>query len=145
METELKYLNDINTVCNQIIQGYDVYHNACVVVNYYNKYGYTEHFRELIGTEENCCVAQSEVIMWDKIKLVFSVIGAIVMSIINDIRYSPKYVIFEASFIENENLDLLHDPEDGYWVEVEEHQKTIDVVFYRSSTDRMRISPSMTQ
>lgn len=81
--------------------------------------------------------------MWGKIKLVFSVIGAIVVDIINDIRYRPKYVIFEASFIENENLDLLHDPEDGYWVEVEEHQKTIDVVFYRSSTDRMRISPSM--
>ena len=50
--------------------------------------------------------------MLGKIKLVFSVIGAIVMSIINDIRYRPKYVIFEASFIENENLDLLHDPED---------------------------------
>ena len=75
--------------------------------------------------------------MWGKIKLVFSVIGAIVMSIINDILYSHKYVIFEASFIENENLDLLHDPEDGYWVEVEEHQKTIDVVFYRSSTVAM--------
>lgn len=83
--------------------------------------------------------------MLGKIKLVFSVIGAIVVDIINDIRYRPKYVIFEASFIENENLDLLHDLEDGYWVEVEEHQKTIDVVFYRSSTDRMRISPSMTQ
>ena len=24
METELKYLNDINTICNQIIQGYAV-------------------------------------------------------------------------------------------------------------------------
>ena len=39
--------------CRNILQWTN---NACVVVNYYNKYGYTEHFRELIGTEENCCV-----------------------------------------------------------------------------------------
>lgn len=72
METELKYLNDINTICNQIIQGYDVYHNACVVVNYYNKYGYTEHFRELIGEEslvDKAKEAISKFISWLKEKI----------------------------------------------------------------------------
>lgn len=57
MNDELNYLHDIKDICDQLTQGCEAYHNACVVVNYYNKYGYTEHFRELIGTEENCCVA----------------------------------------------------------------------------------------
>lgn len=80
--------------------------------------------------------------MLSKIKPIFSAIGAIVIAIMNDIRYSPKYALFPASFIENKNLDMAHDPENGYWVEVEEHQKTIDVVFYHTSTDKMQISPS---
>lgn len=79
--------------------------------------------------------------MLGKIKLVFSVMGAIVMSIINDIRYKPKYAIVEASFLENKDLDTLHDPENGHLVEVVEHPNTVDVIFYRTSTDKMQISP----
>ncbi len=79
--------------------------------------------------------------MFGKIKLVFSVICWIVQGIINDIRYKPKYAIFEASFLENKDLDTLHDPENGHQVEVVEHPNTVDVIFYRTSTDKMQISP----
>ena len=51
MNDELNYLHDIKDICDQLTQGCEAYHNAYVVVNYYNKYGYTEHFRELIGEE----------------------------------------------------------------------------------------------
>ena len=39
------------TTQQDIYNGCEAYHNACVVINYYNKYGYTEHFKMLIGEE----------------------------------------------------------------------------------------------
>ena len=46
--TEFNILVDIQ---HELCKGFEAYHNACVVVSYYNRYGYTEHFRELIGEE----------------------------------------------------------------------------------------------
>lgn len=79
--------------------------------------------------------------MWNYIKLTVNVICWVVQGIINDIRYKPKYAIFEASFLENKDLATLHNPENGHWVEVVEHPNTVDVIFYRTSTDKVQISP----
>lgn len=42
---------EIQAVAKELTSGLRAYHNACVVVNYYNTYGYTEHFQFLIGEE----------------------------------------------------------------------------------------------
>lgn len=51
-ETEhMSDIIDIRDVAEEIIQGIIAYENAVTVVNYTNKYGYTEHFKLLIGEE----------------------------------------------------------------------------------------------
>lgn len=41
--------NDLAAVCFELSSGVAAYHNAATILRYYNHYGYTEHFRELIG------------------------------------------------------------------------------------------------
>lgn len=51
-ETEhMSDIIDIRDMAEEIIQGITAYENAVTVVNYTNKYGYTEHFKLLIGEE----------------------------------------------------------------------------------------------
>ncbi len=63
---------ELQAISDDIVSGCKAYHNARVVVRYYNRYGYTEHFRELIG-EENLVDQAKEVIRkfirWIKQKL----------------------------------------------------------------------------
>lgn len=53
--------NDLAAVCFELSSGVAAYHNAATILRYYNHYGYTEHFRELIG-EENLIDQAKEVI-----------------------------------------------------------------------------------
>lgn len=53
--------NDLDAVCFELSSGVAAYHNATTILRYYNHYGYTEHFRELIG-EENLIDQAKEVI-----------------------------------------------------------------------------------
>lgn len=70
-ELDVTYM-ELQTITDEIVNGCMAYHNACVVVNYYNKYGYTEHFRELIGEESLVDQAKEVIgkfISWLKKKL----------------------------------------------------------------------------
>ena len=63
---------ELQAISDDIVSGCEAYHNACVVINYYNHYGYTEHFRELIGEESLIDQAKDVVrnfIRWVKQKL----------------------------------------------------------------------------
>ena len=62
----------IENLANEIQSGLDVFHNAEVVSTYGDKYGYTEHFKELIGDEALMDQAKgllSTFIAWLKKKL----------------------------------------------------------------------------
>lgn len=42
---------ELSCALDELASATEVYHNAHVVVDYYNRYGYTEHFKMLIGEE----------------------------------------------------------------------------------------------
>lgn len=42
---------DLHCILDELISTSEAYHNAHVIVDYYNQYGYTEHFKALIGEE----------------------------------------------------------------------------------------------
>lgn len=63
---------NLNHTMYELQEGLIAYENAFVILRYYNKYGYTEHFRELIGEEslvDQAKEAISKFISWLKEKL----------------------------------------------------------------------------
>ena len=63
---------ELQAISEDIVSGCKTYHHARVVVRYYNRYGYTEHFRELIGEEHLVDQAKEVIrkfIRWIKQKL----------------------------------------------------------------------------
>ena len=66
------YVFDLDYTVGELRRGLVAYENAFVILRYYNRYGYTEHFRELIGEEsliDHAKEAVRKFITWLKDKL----------------------------------------------------------------------------
>lgn len=76
------------------------------------------------------------------IKTVFKVIAVLITDIISDIKYKPKHAMVPGSLMDDVDWKSVHNPEEGQWVSVTEHTKTIDVVFHEES-DMRQTTPSV--
>ena len=66
------FVFDLDDTVDELRRGLVAYENAFVILRYYNRYGYTEHFRELIGEEgliQQAKEAVRKFITWLKDKL----------------------------------------------------------------------------
>lgn len=65
--------HDIKDICDELERGLNAFYNSEIVMEYYNKYGATEHFEMLIGSEELIDTVKSALasfIRWVKQKLI---------------------------------------------------------------------------
>ena len=65
--------HDIKDICDELERGLNAFYNSEIVMEYYNKYGATEHFEMLIGSEELIDTlkgALASFIRWVKRKLI---------------------------------------------------------------------------
>ena len=63
----------VTTSIRELTDGLNAYNNCCVVAVYYEKHGYTEHLKELIGEESlirEAIDAVGKFIMWLKEKII---------------------------------------------------------------------------
>lgn len=82
-----EYEDFINSI-RSIEDGCIAYHNCCVVAAYYEKYGYTEHLKELIGEEglvKDAVSAVGKFLTWlkEKIKEICKKLWKFILKIVN--------------------------------------------------------------
>lgn len=87
----IEQLHELNDLSKEIISGIIAYQNATVVEQYQNKYGYTEHFKMLIGEEgifQQAKEGISRFFKWLKDKIVAFV--SKLFRVLRDIKASIK-------------------------------------------------------
>ena len=90
--------HDIKDICDELERGLNAFYNSEIVMEYYNKYGATEHFEMLIGNEELIDTvkdALASFIRWVKRKLIqlSSFLFQLVKSVV-DVIASLVWMVF---------------------------------------------------